>query len=50
MQQYKIIKTGILHNPDNKIIYFVIKVPIFTEDKYFDLVVEPIPNFNGKQI
>lgn len=47
---YQYIKTALFRNIDKKLLYFIVKIPIFSNVKYYNTIIEPIPNFNGTQL
>lgn len=50
IDQYKNIKTGLFQDHESNVLFFVVKIPLYSDKKYFDLIIEPIPNFNKKQL
>lgn len=42
--QYENIKTGLMHNSDKDLLFFIIQIPIMTEQKCKKLLIIPMPN------
>lgn len=47
---YRFIKTGLFHNDQHSLLYFVIQIPTFTQDEFYDIIIEPVPNQHGAEI
>lgn len=48
MIQYENIKTGLLHNSDTELLYFVIQKPIISTEKCYQTIITAVPNYTNQ--
>lgn len=47
IEQFELIKMGLLHNKKNNALYFALRVPVMMKKNCNILTIVPIPNYNG---
>lgn len=50
VNQYKFIKSGLFQDTSKNRLYFTVQIPIFSTSIYHNILLEPVPNFGGRQL